>query len=59
MDKIGITNINVSSEVDKDINSGHTTIQFIKPTYVGLEPLHMPSKHANQPWKKRNKNSRL
>ena len=59
MDKIGITNVNVSIEVDKDVKRGHTTFQFIQPTYIGLELLHMPSKHANQPWKKRNKNSRL
>ena len=59
MDKIGITNVNVSIEVDKDVKLGHTTLQFIQPTYVDLEPVHIPSKHANQPWKKRNKNSRL
>ena len=59
MDKIGITNVNVSREVDKNIKRDHTTFQFIQPTYVGLEPVHIPSKHANQPWKKRNKNSKL
>lgn len=59
MDKIGITNVNVSSEVDKDVKYDHTTIQFIKPTYVEQEPVYIHSKHANQPWKKRNKNSRL
>jgi len=49
----------INDEVDEDVKRGYTTIQFIHPQYLGLEPVHIPSKHANQPWKKRNKNSRL
>ena len=49
----------INDEVDEDVKRGYTTIQFIQPKHVGLEPVHIPSKHANQPWKKRNKNSKL
>ena len=59
MQKIGITSVGVSLDQSKDVKRGYTTMQFIQPTYVGLEPVHIPSRHVNHPWKKRNKNSRL
>ena len=56
MQNINALSINVTGKSGK---REYTTLQFIQPTYVWLYPVHIPSKHANQPWKKRNKNSRL
>lgn len=56
MQNNNVSSMNVESKLGK---RDYTTLQFIQPTFVGLTPVHIPSKHAEQPWKKRNKNSRL
>lgn len=56
MQNINALSVNVTGKSGK---REYTTLQFIQPTYVGIEPVHITSKHANQPLEKRNKNSRL
>lgn len=56
MQNNNIPSMNVAEKSNK---RDYTTLQFIYPKYVGLEPVHIPCKHVNQHWKKRNKNSRL
>ena len=43
----------------QDLKETVTRLVSAKGINGGLEAVHIPSKHANQHWKKRNKNSRL
>lgn len=49
----------VSKKLEEDINRIYASLGINCPKYNGLQSVHIPGKHVDQSWKKKNKNSRL